>query len=139
MHFRIALACHIFQLTLFTCSELCQWLWPILLQKELQQFMDSCNAARMRKDKTKAGPSGMSCDQAFTFLERWGERNCLLPVDLAVIREMKEALGGDKLLEFVSPEFSQKAQAVYDSSKISELTFQNVWLVFATMYPLIFL
>ena len=119
-------------------SELCQWLWPHLLRKELQLFMDCRNAARMRKDKNKAGPSGMSRDNAFNFPESWGGRNCLLPVDVAVIHELKEDLGGNQLLEFVSPEFSKHAQEAYESLNISELTFQNVWTIFSTMCQLLF-
>jgi hypothetical protein len=76
--------------------------------------MDFRNAARMRKIKDKVGPSGMSRDYAFSVPESWGGRDCLLPVDVSVVRELKEALGGDALLKFVSPEFSARAQAVYD-------------------------
>jgi hypothetical protein len=100
--------------------------------------MATRNAARMRKDKLKAGPSGMSRDQAFSFPERWGGRDCLLPVDVDVIRTIKMEIGGDDLLEFVSAEFAAHAQAVYDTLGISELTFENVWAVFTQMYPLVF-
>jgi hypothetical protein len=100
--------------------------------------MDSRNAARMRKDNLNPGPSGMSRDQAFALPERWGGRNCLLQVDVEVIRKMKEDIGGEALLEFVSVEFSQRAQLAYDSLGISELTFENIWAVFTQMYPLVF-
>jgi len=92
----------------------------------------------MRKDTKKAGPSGMSRDQAFTFPERWGGRDCLLPVDVEVIKAMKKDMGGDALLEFVSAEFSARAQVVFDGLNISELSFENIWTVFSLMYPLIF-
>jgi hypothetical protein len=62
----------------------------------------------------------------------------LLPVDVEVVQVMKEEMGGDDLLEFVSAEFSVKAQVVYDTLNISQLTFQNVWTVFTVMYPLVF-
>jgi hypothetical protein len=35
-------------------------------------------------------------------------------------------MGGDSLLEFVSTEFSQRAQAVYDSLHVVELTIENL-------------
>jgi hypothetical protein len=107
------------------------------LQQELNAFKDYRNGARMRKDKSKPGPSGMSRDHAYLFPESWGGRDCLLPVDVQVIREMKEALGGDSLLEFVSAEFANRAQVAYDTLNISKLTFQNVWAVFTQMLPLI--
>jgi len=92
-------------LTVFWTSELVQWLWPKLLRKSLKEFMDFRNGTRMRKDNDKAGPSGMSRNEAFSLPESWGGRNCLLKVDIAVIRELKEAMGGDDILAFVSLSF----------------------------------
>lgn len=100
--------------------------------------MEFRNALPMRKQKNKAGPSGMSRNEAFALPEKWGGRNCLLPVDVNVIREIKVAMGGDAILEFTSREFRGKAQQVYDSLQITELTFSNVWDVFTTMLPLLF-
>jgi hypothetical protein len=45
-------------------SELCQWLWSLLLCKELKKFTELRNGAYMRKDKNKLGPSGMSRNTA---------------------------------------------------------------------------
>ena len=68
----------------------------------------------------------------------WGGRNCLLKVDLAVVHELKEAMGGDKILEFVGAEFSQCAQAAYDTLGIMDLNLENAWHVFCDLYPLVF-
>ncbi|KAG9316859.1 hypothetical protein JVU11DRAFT_2931 [Chiua virens] len=91
--------------------ELCQWIWSKLLCKDLQEMMDFHNGTRMRKDNDKIGPSGMSRNDAFSLPEQWGGRNCLLPIDMNVIREIKAEMGGDALLEFTSVEFSARAQA----------------------------
>ena len=127
-----------------TCrfSELCQWLWPKLLQKELDTFMEFRNGCKMRKDKNKSGPSGMSRNDAFSLPEEWGGRDCLLklePEDLSVVSELKAELGGDALIAFSTPEFATHAQLVYDSLMITQLTFENVWVVFVTMLPLVFI
>lgn len=100
--------------------------------------MDFRNGARMRKDNDKIGPSGMSRNEAFSLPEQWGGRNCLLPVDVDVIREIKAKMGGDALLEFTSAEFSACAQAAYDTLDITNLTIENVWNVFQAVYPLVF-
>ena len=100
--------------------------------------MDFRNGARMRKDNDKIGPSGMSRNEAFSLPEQWGGRNCLLPVDVDVIREIKAKMGGDALLEFTSVEFSARAQAAYDTLDITNLTIENVWNVFQAVYPLVF-
>lgn len=123
----------------FSFSELCQWLWPKLLRAELAEFMVFRNGVRMRKDKDKPGPSEMSRNEAFSLPEKWGGRNCLLPVDVEVVRELKEHMGGDALLNFVTPEFAERAQAAYDSLNITKLAPDNVWIVFRAMLPLVFL
>lgn len=92
----------------------------------------------MRKDNAKPGPSGMSHNEAFSMPEAWGGHNCLLPVNVEVIREIKEAMGGDSLLDFVTPEFAAQCQAAYDTLGISELTLENVWTVFVALYPLLY-
>lgn len=49
----------------------------------------------------------MSHNEVFAMLEKWGGHNCLLPVDVEVIHQIKEEMGGDSLLEFVTDEYSQ--------------------------------
>ena len=48
-------------------------------------------------------------------------------------------MGGDEILEFVSAEFSQRAQAAYDTLGVVDLNLENVWHVFCGLYPLVFL
>ena len=101
--------------------------------------MEFRNGCMMRKDKEKPGPSGMSWNQAFSLPEEWGGRNCLLRIeDTSIIKKLKDELGGDELVSFSSPEFSVCAQKAYDSLDISDLTFENVWIVFTAMLPIIF-
>lgn len=100
--------------------------------------MEFRNGVRMRTDKHKPGPSGMSRNEAFAMPESWGGRDCLLPVDVNVVREIKEAMGGDSLLEFTTMEFSAMAQAAYDTLHITKLTPENVWHVFQALYPVVF-
>ena len=100
--------------------------------------MDFRNGAQMQKDNDKPGPSGMSRNEAFSLPESWGGRNCLLEVDMAVVQELKEAMGGDEILEFVSADFAQRAQAAYDTLGVTDLNLENVWYVFRDLYPLVF-
>ena len=57
---------------------------------------------------------------------------------MSIIHKLKEEMGGDQLLEFVSPDFAARCDAAYESLAISELTFENVWEVFQAMLPLVF-
>src|SRR6266436_4923320 len=100
--------------------------------------MEFCNGVRMQTDKQKPGPSGMLCNEAFSMPEQWGGHNCLLPIDVNVICEIKDAMGGDSLLEFTTAKFSAQCEAAYNSLGISKLTAENVWHVFQALYPSVY-
>ncbi|KAJ6607858.1 hypothetical protein B0H10DRAFT_2178373 [Mycena sp. CBHHK59/15] len=109
--------------------ELCQWLWPRVLQAGLDNYADFRNSCKTRKQTDKPGPSGMSRNTAFSLPHKWNGRNCLLKVDVEVIKQMKLDMGGDALLAFSTPEFAEQAQNV---------TLENVWDVFTAMLFLLF-
>jgi hypothetical protein len=132
----MSLTINIFAMMMFSCclgSELCNWLWPKLLQKKLDETIEFRNGVRIRSSKDKPGPSGMSRNTAFALPERWGGRNCLLPVDVKIIQEIKTATGGDSLISFSTPEYAAHASSVYESLSIVDLDFVNVWDVFQAM------
>ena len=87
----------------------------------------------MRKDKTKAGPSGDSRNNLYFMPEKWGGKDLLQKVDIAVIHELKEMVGGESLLQFVTPEYAAQAEAVYHNLGIQELSIDNIWFVFEQM------
>ena len=94
----------------------------------------------MCKDKNKPGPSGMSRNHAFALPEEWGGRDCLLKIeDLGAVAELKENLGGEALLAFLTMKFAVHAQNAYNSLGITNLTFENVWNIFTAMLPLAFI
>ena len=45
---------------------------------------------------------------------------------MAVVCKLKEAMGGDEILEFVSADFAQCAQATYDTPGIMNLDLENI-------------
>lgn len=114
-------------------SETCQWLWSKLLQKVTDEFMESRNAYRSRKDNKKAGPSGMSHNIAFSLPHTWGGKNCILPIDQDVVRQIKAEMGGDDILAFVDCDFADQAETAYESLGIVNLNFNNVWSIFSRM------
>ncbi|KAJ7816284.1 hypothetical protein B0H14DRAFT_3744049 [Mycena olivaceomarginata] len=121
--------------------ELCQWLWPRLLQKDLDKWASFRNGVPIRKQKGKPGPSGvkaMSRNEAFTNFDSWGGVNCLQKVDKDVIRQMREDMGGDALIAFSTPEFAARAEQAFESLGPVALTQKNVWDVFQAMLPLVF-
>ena len=120
---------------IFFNSDLVQWLWPKLLRQELNKFVEFRNGVRMRKDSQKAGPSGMSRNDAFTLFESWGGQNCLLSIpDCEPIRTLKAELGGEAILDFVTPDYAARVQAAYTNLGILCLNFENVWVVFQDLF-----
>ena len=66
--------------------------------------------------------------------------NCLLPLNddqLAIVSEIKEAMGGDALLDFVPPECAKKFEIAYNSLGVAEPTMQNAWRIFEALLPLL--
>ena len=62
--------------------------------------------------------------------------DCLWKIDdMSVVREAKAALGGEALLEFVSPEYAAHCEAVYSSIGSPVLTGLTIWAIFEQMIP----
>ena len=83
----------------------------------------------------------MSRNEAYSLPHKWGGRQCLLDVDLDVIREIKEFIrNGEDFFRFplVTAEFERQAEEVYQSLNVHELMLSNVWNVFHMMLPLLF-
>ena len=100
------------------------------------------NAMRMCKDKDKVGPSGDSRNNMYLMPEKWGGKDYLQPLtdlDITTIHELKKAIGGPELIQFVTPSYATCAEEVYKSLNIVELNTDNIWAIFehmlCIMYP----
>ncbi|TFK78072.1 hypothetical protein K466DRAFT_507789, partial [Polyporus arcularius HHB13444] len=110
--------------------DLVQYLWPKLIQQELDALCDKLNNHKTRKDRNKLNPSGVAPNIAYTLPERYGgERGGLQPVDTGLIERLMEDLGGEDLVRFVSHEYEDRADAVFATLGVEKLTFHNVWNV----------
>ena len=125
--------CHERSKSNFFSSHLSQWLWSTFIQKELEKYMEFRNGVCVRKDKTKAGPSGDSRNNLYFMPDKWGGKNLLQKIDIGIIQELKEEVGGVALLRFVTPEYAAQAEAVYNNLGIQELSVDNIWFVFEQM------
>lgn len=59
--------------------------------------------------------------------------NCLQAVDITIVAKLMQDLGGENVARFVTAEYAAKAQQVFASIGIAELTLRNVWRVFSMM------
>jgi hypothetical protein len=114
-------------------SELVQWLWPKLIQQELDQFKDRMNNHKVRSDINKMNPSGVSPNVCYALCQKYGGENCIQPIDIALVRGLMEDIGGEELVRFVPLEYATRAQGVYDGLNVENFTFENVWLIFSAM------
>src|SRR6201999_3190311 len=109
--------------------HLAMFLWPPVMQKELNKFVHLVNHRRVRKQNDKNLPSGVTPSFSYTFPERFGGRNCLLPVNMLIIEEILEDLKAehDRNMDWgVPPEFRDRAEAAFDRLHITELTMGNI-------------
>jgi hypothetical protein len=112
-----------------------QWIWPPLIQKELDILRDQFNNHVVRQDRKKKLPSGVSPNVAIALHEQYGAVNCLQDVDVATVRELMEDIGGKDLIRFVSCDYAARAQATFDRLGLPSITLENTWTVFQTMLP----
>jgi hypothetical protein len=71
----------------------------------------------------------------YSLYEKYGGENCLQKVDVGMIHELMELVGGADLICFVSHEYDAHAQAVFNHLCLLPVTFSNVWDVFQAMLP----
>jgi hypothetical protein len=115
-------------------SELVQWLWPTLIQQELDELKDRMNCHTTRYDRNKKIPSGVSPDVAVALCTEYGGENCLQPVDVDIVQQLMDDIGDDAI-HFVSAEYADRAQEVFESLGVTKLSFENIWQVFNRMIP----
>lgn len=95
--------------------------------------MERSNNHKVRNNNSKMNPSGVSPNVCYALPQKYGGQNCLQTVDVQMIRGLMEDIGGEELLQFVSPEYAVRAQEVYDHLNIEKLSFDNIWFVFSAM------
>jgi hypothetical protein len=117
---------------------LCSGSGLLLYNKNLTFSMSGSTTILSALTKKKVLSSGVSPNIAYALHEDYGSVKCLQMVDLNVVRALKEALGGEGLVQFVSEEFAAHCKDVFHSLHVSELTLQNVWSVFLSMLPLVY-
>ncbi|KAG6862583.1 hypothetical protein C0991_011478, partial [Blastosporella zonata] len=67
----------------------------------------------------------MSRNVAYSLPHLWGGKDYLLPVDVGLVQQLKEAMGGEAILNFVSEEFAAVCEKAYDSLGVEDLHLEN--------------
>ena len=128
--------CIIFQLNSLGCGcasilvTMLLWSTKWDLHSEILNLKTWFTCKCKHKDNEKASPSGCSWKEAFFLPQKFSQVDKLLLLNddqLNIVSEIKEFVGGDALLAFASSEFSEKAESVYKSLGVTELTIHDVW------------
>ncbi|KAG1748682.1 hypothetical protein EDB19DRAFT_1905026 [Suillus lakei] len=116
--------------------DLVQWLWPRLIQQELDKLKNRLNTHTVQFDRNKILPSGVSPNVAMALHKDYHVEDCLQSVDRDIVKNLMAEIGGEDLIRFVDTEYSAHAQSIFDDLGFIGLTFQNVWQIFSAMLPL---
>lgn len=130
----------LFEFHIFSNRVLLRWLWPNIIQRELDKFCVIQNARRVRKQKEKRLPSGVSPEYSYTCPDLFNGHQCLRPVDSALIDELLSDLEDEKeaLSDWEVPEeFKEAADTALTICGFEQksVTVLNAWLVYNAVYP----
>ena len=111
------------------------WLWPPVIQKELDRFREMANSRRMRKQKNKILPSGVSPNLVYTLPERFGAHDCLQPVECRVVQTILNDMQAeqDYLTNWsVTPTFAKRCKQLLPTAgiQVEKISLETVWMAF---------
>ncbi|KZV93284.1 hypothetical protein EXIGLDRAFT_788494 [Exidia glandulosa HHB12029] len=116
------------------------WIWPPIVQGEVDDFIAYWNVHRIPYNAEKVNPSGVPPNHAYAVpekLTRYPGQHCLIPVPRARIEEIRAGLHltREQALSFVSPSFDRAARQVYTELHLPRVTLNNAWQTFIAMMP----
>ncbi|KAJ6491009.1 hypothetical protein C8R45DRAFT_1137970 [Mycena sanguinolenta] len=95
--------------------DLFHWLWSRIVQNAVNQFVQYWNTHKTRKQSNKYLPSGVAPQEVFKHPENFGLRHAGIPVDLNVVRELRNALpkSREDCFRWVPLDFDLRAVGAY--------------------------
>ncbi|OBZ68444.1 hypothetical protein A0H81_11429 [Grifola frondosa] len=115
--------------------KLFNWIWPPIIQQELDKFRDSWNMHTVRKQRNKVMPSGSTPTMFFTSPEMWGGKRVSVPVPKIAVNALRETLPitREEAFRFVDDEFAAFANGVFEELGKPIIDVGTAWLVFERM------
>ncbi|KAJ7151306.1 hypothetical protein C8R43DRAFT_1004776 [Mycena crocata] len=118
--------------------DLFNWIFPPLIQGELDEFRVYWNQHRIRAQPNKTMPSGHVPVDALEHPEIYGGINCFIKIPKETIDNLREVLTQEvgprsDHLQWVDNEFSSLAESVHKSIGSPKITLNNSWEIFAQM------
>ncbi|KAJ7904001.1 hypothetical protein B0H13DRAFT_2334931 [Mycena leptocephala] len=112
--------------------DLFHWPWSRIVQNAVNQFVRYWNTHKTRKQSNKYLPSGVAPEEVFQHPENFGLRHAGIPVDLNVVRELRNTLPKSRAdcFRWVPLDFDLPAVAAYESLGRPELTISAGWTIY---------
>jgi hypothetical protein len=120
-------------------SDLFNWLWPKILQIQLDSFVEYWNNHRIRSQPKKANMSGHTPRHAFTVSDSLGAPDCCIEVDREVLEVLRSQIpvSREESMRWVNKEFDIVASTAYRDLGEPELVLLSGWTIFSQLVPLI--
>ncbi|KAF8156751.1 hypothetical protein B0H34DRAFT_808164 [Crassisporium funariophilum] len=115
--------------------NLFKWLWPRILQVQLDVFVEFWNNHRIRFQSKKSNVSGTTPRQAFTVPQLFGGKDCRIVVDQTTIDALRAEIpvSCEDAMRWVDDEFAFQAQVVYEAIGSPTLVPLSGWTIFAQL------
>ncbi|KAJ7577390.1 hypothetical protein C8J56DRAFT_798931 [Mycena floridula] len=129
---------HIFDERIDFHTDLFHWLFPTIVQREVDEFRHWWNEHRVRPQPGKEMPSGHIPSDAMEHPELLAGKSCLISVPKEAVQDLRvlltEEVGAkENFTRWVSDEFQALADAAYVEIGSPSITFDNSWDVFKLM------
>ncbi|KAJ7678788.1 hypothetical protein B0H17DRAFT_1015364 [Mycena rosella] len=115
--------------------HLFNWIWPPIIQGELDHFTERWNVHIICRQRNKLMPSGVSPNELYAHPEYYGGRCFATPVPQAAVAAFRDEirLTRDGALNWVPAEFDAMACQVYDLLGAPECSAATAWDLFSRM------
>ncbi|KAJ7109628.1 hypothetical protein C8R43DRAFT_904761 [Mycena crocata] len=117
--------------------DLFNWVWPKIVQRSLDEFVEYWNNHKIRTQRNKLLPSGFSPNYVCDFPDKFGLTHFGVPAPQQFVDALRENIPKPRAecYRWVSAEFEMQAQAVYEHIGSPELTLTEGWTIFCQMLP----
>ncbi|KAJ7863354.1 hypothetical protein B0H14DRAFT_3444217 [Mycena olivaceomarginata] len=109
------------------------WLWEKIVQLCLDDIRRENSRHRVRFQRNKLLPTGGTHGEFYKHPERWGGRDQLVPVDVAVVDRLIEMHTPPRLFQFGTDEMVALCEGLYSSIGCPDVSAINGWDVFKAM------
>ncbi|KAF7293373.1 hypothetical protein MIND_01114100 [Mycena indigotica] len=115
-------------------QEIAVFVWGMAVQRRLDEYKRENALHRVRKQKNVLLPTGGRHKDFYEHPERWGGKDQLIPVDMAIVNKLIEEHTPPDLYQFTSNAAMEAlCQALYSAVQQPEVSSRNAWAVFTAM------